>query len=78
MASQAQIDRLIGRALFDVDFRKLLLADPEKAARTLRYRLDGAQAARIRSLDPAKLEQLGAAFASAITPPSSYNSLSFW
>ena len=39
MASQAQMDRLIGRALFSPEFRALLLGYPEKAARMLRYRL---------------------------------------
>ena len=46
MATQAQMDRLVGKALFDAEFRELLITDPEMAARKLRYRLDGNQAAR--------------------------------
>ncbi len=63
MATQAQIDRLIGRALFDPMFRELLLANPEKAARSLRYRLTESQAARIRELNAQDLEKLAAEFA---------------
>ena len=44
MATQAQMDRLVGKALFDAEFRELLITDPEMAARKLRYRLDGSQA----------------------------------
>lgn len=76
MATQAQMDRLIGRALFDDQFRALLLEDPEKAARQLRYRLDGAQAARIRSLDSEALEELATRFDRITQQP--FNSLSFW
>lgn len=78
MATSAQMDRLIGRALFSDDFRKLLLEDPEQAARSLRYRLDSTQIARIRSLNPKDLERLAADFSAAIEPPGTYQSLSFW
>lgn len=41
MATLAQMERLIGKALLDEQFRALLLENPEKAARQMRYRLDG-------------------------------------
>lgn len=65
MATQAQMDRLLGKAFFDNDFRRRLIEDPEKAARSLRYRLDPAQAARIRRLDAQTLEQVATEFRDA-------------
>jgi hypothetical protein len=77
MATQAQMDRLVGKALFDGDFRKRLIDDPEKAARGLRYRLDPAQAARIRSLNPEELAQLAAAFVDAANL-NEHPGIGFW
>jgi hypothetical protein len=62
MATQAQMDRLLGKALFDEEFRRLLLEDPEAAARKLRYRLDGNQVNRIKSLDPKEMHALAEHF----------------
>lgn len=76
MASQAQMDRLIGRALFSPEFRTLLLQDPEKAARMLRYRLDSDQVARIRTLEPEILDKLAQDFDAAIESPR--QGLTFW
>lgn len=76
MATGAQMDRLVGRAMFDREFRRELLADPAKAARRLRYRLDGAQVARIRSLDPNLFEQLGADFERGIERQQ--QGITFW
>ena len=78
MATQAQMDRLVGKALFDGDFRKRLIDDPEKAARSLRYRLDPAQAARIRSLGAEELESLAAEFVEATDLDSTEHNISFW
>ena len=78
MAKQAQMDRLVGKALFDSDFRKLLVADPEKAARSLRYRLDPAQAARIRSLSADELTRLAAEFESATGINKPDKPIYFW
>jgi hypothetical protein len=78
MATRAQMDRLVGKALFDGDFRKQLIDDPEKAARSLRYRLDPAQAARIRSLSADELASLAAAFASATDIDKPRDGISFW
>jgi len=77
MATQAQMDRLVGKALFDAEFRALLIADPEKAARSLRYRLTESQAARIRSLSAEELAQLAAAFAEAASL-NSFHGIGFW
>ena len=76
MATQAQMERLIGKALLDEQFRALLLENPEKAARQMRYRLDGGQAARIRSLDANALDALADNFGRAIEPP--HQPLGFW
>ncbi len=77
MATQAQMDRLVGRALFDDDFRKRLSAEPEKAARSFRYRLDAAQAARIRGLDPEALARVAAEFQKTADLHRPF-SISFW
>ena len=76
MATQAQMERLIGKALLDEQFRALLLENPEKAARQMRYRLDGAQVARIRSLDSKSLDHLASSFGRVIE--KSQQSLGFW
>ena len=78
MATQAQMDRLVGKALFDGDFRQRLIDDPEKAARSLRYRLDPAQAARIRSLSAQELEGLAAEFVEATDLNDPQHGISFW
>ena len=78
MATQAQMDRLVGKALFDDDFRKRLIDDPEKAARSLRYRLDPAQAARIRSLSAKELESLAAEFVEATDLNDPLHGIGFW
>jgi hypothetical protein len=62
VATQAQMDRLLGKALFDEEFRHRLLEDPAKAARELRYRLDGGQVERIRALDPKEMDALAERF----------------
>lgn len=63
MANQAQMDRLLGKALFDADFRHLLLTDPEAAARKLRYKLSDEQVYHIQRLDDEKMEGLARQFA---------------
>ena len=78
MATQAQMDRLVGKALFDGDFRKRLIDDPEGAARSLRYRLDPAQAARIRSLSAEELKSLAAEFVEATDLNDPQHGISFW
>jgi hypothetical protein len=78
MATQAQMDRLVGKALFDTEFRKLLIEDPEKAAGSLRYRLTEPQVARIRSLSAKELESLAAEFVEATDLSGPLHGISFW
>lgn len=78
MATQTQMDQLLGRALFDNDFRKNLLVDPEKAALSLDCQLDAAQAARIRSLDPVALEQVAVNFQKTAGLDKPHRQISFW
>lgn len=66
MATPAQMERLIGKALMDAEFREQLLADPEKAARSLRYRLTDMQVASIRRLSADEAALLAAAFEKAL------------
>ncbi len=77
MATQAQMDRLVGKALFDAEFRALLLADPEKAARKLRYRLTTMQASHIARLNADELDKLAAAFVNAVDLRDSIG-IGFW
>jgi hypothetical protein len=78
MATQAQMDRLVGKALFDTEFRELLIADPEKAASSLRYRLTEPQLRRIRGLSAEALEQLAAEFTKATDLGGTLHGISFW
>ena len=78
MATQAQMDRLVGKALFSEEFRALLLADPEKAARSLRYRLTDPQVTRICSLSAKELDSLAAEFVEAADLNSPLHGISFW
>jgi Ribosomally synthesized peptide prototyped by Frankia Franean1_4349. len=77
MATQAQIERLIGRALFDPEFRTLLLEDPEAAARKLRYKLTGSQIERIRGVNPEAADALAADLAKVLASPHS-GDIGFW
>lgn len=78
MATQTQMDQLLGRALFDNDFRKRLSVDPDKTAGELSCQLDAAQAARIRGLDPTALEQVAAEFQKAAGLDQPHRQISFW
>lgn len=78
MATWAQKDRLVGKALFSSEFRKLLFEDPEMAARSLRYRLTDSQAARIRSLTAEEFERLAAGFSKAAGLERPPEGISFW
>jgi hypothetical protein len=78
MATQAQMDRLVGKALFSAEFRALLLADPEKAARSLRYRLTAPQLTRIRSLSAEELTSLAYEFVQATGIDKTEHNISFW
>lgn len=56
MASQSRIERLLGKAILDADFRKLLLNEPDTAAKEIRTSLTAAQRAAIESLDATQLD----------------------
>ncbi len=56
MATMSGLERVLGKALLDSDFRSRLLGDPQKAASSIRVKLTTAQVARIRSLDPGLVE----------------------
>jgi Ribosomally synthesized peptide prototyped by Frankia Franean1_4349. len=77
MATQAQIERLIGRALVNPEFRTLLLQDPQAAAGKLRYKLDDSQVERIRGVDPETADALAADLARALTSPHG-GPIGFW
>ncbi len=77
MATPAQMERLIGKALMDAEFREQLLADPEKAARSLRYRLTDLQLARVRRLSADEAELLSVAFDKAIDKHN-HSGIGFW
>jgi hypothetical protein len=62
MASQQEIERLVGQALIDDDFRYRLLNDPENTAQTLGIRLTGDEVARIRRVDHGEADRLAAEF----------------
>jgi hypothetical protein len=76
MATQAQIERLIGRALTDPEFRTLLLKDPQAAARKLRYTLEESQAERIKAVKPEVADALAAELVKALSSGS--NRIGFW
>jgi len=48
---------LIGRAIQDSDFRRQLLADPERAVKDSGYELDQDQIAALRELDPEAIDE---------------------
>jgi hypothetical protein len=51
MARQ-DIERLIGRAVLDSEFRERLFADPEKAVREAGFDLSGEEMATLKQIDP--------------------------
>jgi hypothetical protein len=77
MATQAQVERLIGRALTNPGFRALLLEDPQAAARQLRYKLDDSQVARIRQIDAKAADDLSASVIRALESPGGGH-IGFW
>ncbi|NIV33904.1 MAG: hypothetical protein GWN58_32000 [Anaerolineae bacterium] len=51
MARQ-DIERLIGRAVLDPEFRERLFADPEKAIREAEFDLSDEEMAALKKIDP--------------------------
>jgi hypothetical protein len=76
MATQAQIERLIGRALTNPGFRTLLLQDPRAAAQQLRYKLDDSQVERIKQVSPEAADELAAKVVQALEDPQGH--IGFW
>lgn len=56
MTTMAKIERLMGKAILDPDFRKLLLNDPDAAAKVINARLTVAQRVAIKNLNEEEVE----------------------
>jgi hypothetical protein len=52
MATAAELEHVLGKAILDGDFRQKLLANPQEAAKGIGIGLADAQVAAIRNLDP--------------------------
>ncbi len=77
MATQPQLQRLVGRILMDPTFREDVLKNPEAALKGLRMRLTADQLSRLKKLDPKAVDGLAAEFRGLIPPPAG-GPLSFW
>ncbi len=77
MATQLQLQRLVGRILMDPTFRAELLANPEATLKDRRLRLNADQVSRLKRLDSAAVERLAAEFRAVIPSPAG-GPLSFW
>jgi hypothetical protein len=58
MANRSDLERLIGKALLEEGFRKMMLNDPERAAASIGIQLDPQQAKRIRELSAVSKQRL--------------------
>ncbi len=56
MATFAEMEQLLGKAVLDPDFRKQLFEDPEAAADSICIELSEAQVGMIEQLDHDKLD----------------------
>ncbi len=65
MASQAEINQLIGKAMLESDFRERLLKDPTGTAREAKIVLTPAQADFIGKIDPKEMDAAAAQFLDA-------------
>ncbi len=77
MATQPQLQRLVGRILMDPTFREEVLNNPEATLKGLRMRLNADQLSRLKSLDSKAVERLAAEFRAVIPSPAG-GPLSFW
>lgn len=77
MATTVQLERVIGKALMNPQFRQELLADPTAAARSMRIRLEPEQIERIRGIDREALDKLIKEL-SAVIPPPPGHSFTLW
>ncbi len=51
MATEKELEQLLGRALTDEEFRAQLFDDPQQAARDVGYELTAQQLATLKSID---------------------------
>ena len=65
MASQAEINQLIGRAMLESDFRARLLKDPQGTARETGIGLTPREAEFIGQIDPGQMDAAAAQFLDA-------------
>jgi len=72
------MDKLVGKALFDDEFRAQLLRDPENAARSLRIVLTSGQIERIRGLDAQAMENLAHEFQELVGIGGPIHHIKFW
>jgi len=62
VATQDDLEKLIGKAMIDPIFREYLLRDPMVAAASIGIEISEAQVARIKALDPMALRVIMAGF----------------
>jgi hypothetical protein len=65
MATQAELEKLIGKALTDASFRSQLLNDPQAAAQSLGITLSADEVNRFRAINASQAEALAKQFDSA-------------
>lgn len=77
MATNAQMHRLIGRALMEPEFRYILADDPKRAARMMRIKLSDLQLSKVEQLDRERMDELARQFEDLIGGLPG-NALIFW
>jgi hypothetical protein len=65
MATKAELEKLIGKALTDADFRSQLLNDPQAVAQGLGITLSAEEVDRFRSINASQADALAKQFDSA-------------
>jgi len=57
MATMAEMEYILGKAIIDTDFRAMLMKDPDAAAKSIGLSLTPAQSIGIKKIDAAKFEK---------------------
>jgi hypothetical protein len=78
MATQAEMERLVGMAIFDEQFRDYILRDPEGAAKSVRITLTPSQADAIRDMDHESIDALAMLTAKEASRTPSGSPEGFW
>lgn len=78
MATMDQLNRILGKALFDNEFRASLLADPAAAAKTLKISLNSRQVARIQAIEKETADKLAAEFQHTIGLDRPSQGITLW